>query len=610
MKKFIKVVALSLLALQVLPILASCKNDPAGNGNETTTDDVAVTTPSDTNGDVSGNTDSEGVRLTEDGKLKYTVIKYAPEPDSETFEAIKKLRDKIKELTGEMPTLKPDYSSESKPADPNTYEILVGETNYSQSAEVLANLNYGDYKITTVGNKIVIAAYSANEIARAVNYFTGTMLRETDEDGNMKLEVRDFEYKANRYISNVTINGVDLKEYSIVYSTVGTTDDYNLANAKLLRQAFSEKAGYILPIIKDTDKCDTAKKILVGTTFNGNAQSSAVPSVETLSYKFATVGTDFYIMGGGLLSNQIAVTEFISKYFYVRPSDGKVNITDSEGTFRKVTSCPKTEGAEFRVMTYNIMAQWTNWGGDYMPVEQRYEAFKAVIDVYSPDVVGLQEVSEQWSTKILNELGDEYAYIYRETPDGKFVNLSTIIYKKEKLEVVDKGLQYFSYNGPNQIRLVTWAIFKDKETGKQFAFFNTHWCFQQTDGSNDQRESHSIENAVIINKVMADHPDTKYAFSTADYNTTLDHTYIHNFLQSANLVNSLDIAKTAGTLQNEVGGCGTLGASRENNTGGGSIDNIFVTNNMKVLRHETILWNLIEHVSDHSPKYADIVLGN
>lgn len=605
MKKFIKVMAFSLLVLQVLPMLASC-NDPASSGGETTTDDIAETTPADTTGDI---TDG-GVKITEDGKLKYTVIRYAPDPDSVTFEAIKKLRDKIKELTGEMPELKPDYSTAAKPADPNTYEILVGETNYSQSAEVLATVNYGDYKIAAVGNKIVIAAYAGSEVSRAVNYLTGTMLRETDDNGNMKLEVREYEYRAKRYISSVTINGVDLSEYSIVYSTVGTTDDYNLANAKLLRQAFSEKAGYILPIIKDTDDCKTAKKILVGTTFNGSAQSQALPKVETLSYKFATVGNDFCIMGGGLLSNQIAVNEFISDNLYARPSDGKVNITDYEGTFRKVSSCPKTEGAEFRVMTYNIMAQWTNWGGDYMPVDQRYEAFRAVIDIYSPDVVGLQEVSEQWSTKIQNELGDQYAYVYRETPDGKFVNLSTIIYKKEKLEVVDKGLQYFTINGPNQIRLVTWAIFKDKETGKQFAFFNTHWMFQENDGSNTQRESHSIENAEIINKVMADHPSVKYAFSTADYNTTLEHTYMHNFLKNANLVNSLDIAKNAGTLMNEVGGCGTLGASRENNTGGGSIDNIFVTNNMKVLRHETILWNLIEHVSDHSPKYADIVLGD
>ena len=284
-------------------------------------------------------------------------------------------------------------------------------------------------------------------------------------------------------------------------------------------------------------------------------------------------------------------------------------VTDFEGTFAAVDNCPKTEGTEFRVMTYNIMAQWSGWGGDYMPVEQRMDGFKAIMDAYSPDVVGLQEVSSHWSDQILEEYGGEYAYVYKKTPDGKFVNLSTIIYKKDKFDLIDKGLQYFSYNGPNQIRLVTWVILRDKATGKQFAFFNTHWRFQESDGTDKERQSHAAENAEIINKVMADHPDVKYAFSTADYNTDRVDPLCLNFLKNANLVDTIDLAKEAGTLKNEVGGSGTLGMSRLELKGGRTIDNIFCTNNVQVLRHETILWNCVEHVSDHSPKYADIVLN-
>lgn len=604
MKKIIRILAFALVLLQIVPALVSCNGtkDPAG-----TTTGNDVTTPEETTEVVAG---TNGTSILENGQLKYTVIKYVAEPDSVTFDAVKRLRDKIREYTGTAPSIKPDYSSEERPADPNAFEILVGETNYAESKQVLADLNYGDYKITTVGNKIVIAAFSSDEISRAINYITGTMFKDKDAQGNRTMVITDYEFHAKRYINEVTINGVDLKEYSIVYGTVGSDDDYNLTNAKIIREAFSGKAGYLIPLIKDTDECKTARKIYVGTKFNKLPASVQVPVVDALKYTFKTVGQDFFIMGGGLLSNQIAVQEFVSRFFYKRPDDGKVNIVDVDGDFLNVKECPKTAGTEFRVMTYNIMAQWSGWGGDYMPVVQRFEAFKAVMDIYDPDVVGLQEVSEHWSNQILDEYGSEYAYIYQKTPDGKYINLSTIIYKKDKFDVIDKGLQYFSFNGPNQIRLVTWVILKDKATGKQFAFFNTHWKFQESDGTNAERESHSIENAVIINKVMADHPDVKYAFSTADYNTVLTHQYCINFLKSANLVNSLDIAKAAGTLKNEVGGCGSLGVSRINNTGGGSIDNIFVTNNMKVLRHETILWNLVEHVSDHSPKYADIVLGD
>lgn len=602
MKKIVRIVAFLMVLLQVIPMLVAC-GDKGENGDNTigTSETEEVTT-------APTNEDAGTKILDENGKLKYTVIKYAAEPDDVTFTAVKKLRDKIKEYTGTMPSLKPDYSSEANPADSSTYEILIGETNYSESLQVLENLNYGDYKITTVGNKIVIAAFSGNEISRAVNYIVSTMFKEKDDQGNYKLEVKDYEYHASRHINSVTINGHDLKEYSLVYGTVGTDDDYNRTNAEILRKAFSEKAGYVLPIIMDTDKCETPRKIYIGSRFTGLPDSVDLGTVRPLNFVCKTINEDFYIMGGGLLSNQLAASKFVSEFLYTRPADGKVNITDMTTTLELVSECPLTAGAEFRVMTYNIMAQWSGWGGDYMPVEQRFEAFASIMDVYSPDVVGLQEVSEQWSNKILAEYGSEYAYIYQKTPDGKYINLSTIIYKKDKFNVVDKGLQYFSFNGPNQIRLVTWAIFEDKATGKQFAFFNTHWKFQEADGTNKERESHSKENAVIINNVMAAHPNVKYAFSTADYNTVLTHQYCINFLKEANLVNSLDIAKAAGTLKNEVGGCGSLGASRVDNVGGGSIDNIFVTNNMKVLRHETILWNCVEHVSDHSPKYADIVL--
>ena len=85
----------------------------------------------------------------------------------------------------------------------------------------------------------------------------------------------------------------------------------------------------------------------------------------------------------------------------------------------------------------------------------------------------------------------------------------------------------------------------------------------------EERRSHSVENAVIINKVMADHPDVAYAFSTADYNTKLDHEFIANFIRDAHLVNSRDLAREAGTLKNDAGGCTKPGTDRSviNNKG-------------------------------------------
>ncbi len=593
---------LLLALLQVLPMLFACTPIDAPEKSESDTTD-AITTDA---------VPEPGVaNLMKDGKLLYTTIKYATAGDL-VFAAMEKLQNKIKDVTGEKPKIVEDTSSDMFPPDSSTYEILVGMTNYPESKQVHETVIYGDYKIAIVGNKIVVAAHTDKEISRAITYICTTMLKKKGEDGKLLLDITNYEYVSNKKYLEISINGTPIKDFTIVYGSAYGSDSYSKASAEQLKNTLSERAGLAVDVIRDIDvsKCTTPHKIYIGTDFRQVTVPTEIGTQEKMSYTAKTVNGDFYIVAGGYLSGFLAVTKVINENLSGSIPENKVDIKDSEGTFLDVIEQPKTEGTEFRVMTYNVMAQWSGWGGDYMPVPQRYEAFKAIIDGYSPDVVGLQEVSSQWSEKILNEMKDTYTFVNRKTPDGKFVNLSTIIYKHDKFDLIDSGLQYFSYNGPNQIRLVNWAIFKDKETGKQFAFFNTHWMFYSIDNNDGQRKSHSEEHAVIINKVMANHPDVKYAFSTGDYNTELDHEYCKNFLKNANLINSLDIAKAAGTLKNNVGGSGSLGVPRKDMTGGGQIDNIFVTNNMKVLRHETILWNCVEHVSDHSPKYADIVLGD
>ena len=400
----------------------------------------------------------------------------------------------------------------------------------------------------------------------------------------------------------LTLKLQGLSDYKIVYGTK-SNGECNLAAAEILKTALNKKLGTELEIVDDTTASLGEKCLFVGICKDFDA-----PALEEMYYTCTIEENSVYFIGGELLSVHMGVADYVEKVLTV--NEDSVTFTEYSASLLKVKDQPKTEGTEFRVMTYNIMAEWPGWGGDYMPIVKRAEGFRSIMKAYDPDVAGIQEVSPEWSEYILKEYGDEYEYINRMTPDGLFVNLSTIIYKKSKFDVLDQGLQYFSFNGPNKIRLVDWAIFRDKATGKDFAFFNSHWCFYRAIDNDAQRKSHSEENAVIINKVMADHPDVKYAFSMADFNTPLEHEFAKNFIRDAGLVNSRDIAEKAGTMINCAGGCSRPGTARHMQaTSEFCIDNIFVTPNMKVLRHETILWNGVEHVSDHSPKYADFILA-
>lgn len=396
----------------------------------------------------------------------------------------------------------------------------------------------------------------------------------------------------------ITLNNTRIEDFAIVYSNNENEKNYNVENAELLKNEIFNACGAELDIISDDTSLNDKKGLFIGSSVKG------APSCEKMNFCFKNADNGIYIVGGALMSNWLAVKKFATDYFSNITADTDITVSDISQTLLDVVECPKTCDTEFRVMTYNILAEYPSWG-TYLTVDMRKEALCKIIDVYDPDVIGIQEVSEQWIDVISNDMS-QYASVYQYTPDGKFINMSTILYKTAKFDLVDSGLQYYTITGPNKIRLVTWAIFKDKATSKKFAFFNTHWMFFRP--GDEIRKAHSEENAVIINAVMAAHPDVKYAFSTADYNTVLEHEFIKNFIKNANLVNTLDIAKAAGTLQNEVGGCRQPGLPRKDMVGGGSIDNIFVTNNVQVTRHETILWNAVEHISDHSPKYADIIL--
>lgn len=99
------------------------------------------------------------------------------------------------------------------------------------------------------------------------------------------------------------------------------------------------------------------------------------------------------------------------------------------------------------------------------------------------DVAGLQEVSARtdWVTFMKNNLDKKYEYIAAHTTDiesGVY-----IIYRSDKLEVIENGMFWLYDNAPTRPlkysdsefqRICNWAIFKIKETGEIFVFMDTH----------------------------------------------------------------------------------------------------------------------------------------
>ncbi|MCW5910210.1 MAG: endonuclease/exonuclease/phosphatase family protein [Cyclobacteriaceae bacterium] len=135
-----------------------------------------------------------------------------------------------------------------------------------------------------------------------------------------------------------------------------------------------------------------------------------------------------------------------------------------------------------KVMSYNIrldteadgVNQWKNRPGKVA----------ALIKKYNPDLFGVQEALHNQMQDLQNGLGD-YSYAGVGRDDGKEKGeYSAIFYKKDKFEMLSQNTFWLSETpdvpGSKSwdaaiTRVVTYALFKDKATGKKFLYANTHF---------------------------------------------------------------------------------------------------------------------------------------
>ncbi len=176
--KLISVLAL----LMLIFVLASCN----GEGAVVTDPQTDPITENSTEGDVTEAPPvSEDLVLFENGEFKFKIIRPA-NADTAFVNAAVNLRKQLEELTGAKVTLADDFLKKGDEHDPNTYEILVGPTNYAESEDIYNDLNYGTYRIEVRGNKIIIAANDGNTTAKGVNALV-YHLEDSMKDGKILL---------------------------------------------------------------------------------------------------------------------------------------------------------------------------------------------------------------------------------------------------------------------------------------------------------------------------------------------------------------------------------------------------------------------------------------
>lgn len=595
MKRSISFISLLLGMLFLASVLIACdsksENDN-GRANENET-----------------NASDERDMIVVDGVAKYTLV-YPDNASSSVKAAMNSFLDAIKQATGVTLETKTDYLKRGALYDSQSSEILFGRTGYDETKQALKTIEASQFTIQKIGNKLVVVSPTDTLLENAVKYFTGTLIPANLEESNGKksLCVAQYTSEKNALSNEDMIGSTPLADYVIIYETERAGyGEIATRLSEIIKEAFD----VILPVYADNRREESAAEILIGKTNRQISQTlytEAKPKLMT--YKVVLKGYKLQIISGGPYSARECV-DYLRFSLSTLKNDGEYFATDLAPDTKILSS-----SADLRIMTSNILA--ARWGEDsgtesakiIPPVVQRVEIYAAVLAKYQPDAVGLQEADQKWInqlpaylTLLKNDYGLEYTWVFKEQ-DG-VQNLTSILYRSDKYELVDSGVQVNSYWNVAQkgyhLRLYTWVNLKEKsDPTHQFVLLNTHWAWES-----DEWIQKSVDEEIELIKTLR----TRFSlpiFCTGDFNSKQDSAEYNRFMSEAGLNDLCKQAREAACLVNECGGCGNIGSPR---SGGNYIDHIFGSGGYTVKRYETVVGNRIHWLSDHAPHYVDIMLS-
>jgi len=180
------------------------------------------------------------------------------------------------------------------------------------------------------------------------------------------------------------------------------------------------------------------------------------------------------------------------------------------------------ESTQIKVMSWNIRLDTPNDGGSQWKF--RKDSLCEEIVRQSPDVVGVQEALHNQMKDMRKQL-KAYRYVGVGRDDGKRSGeYSAIFYKKKHVKAIRSGTFWLSET-PDIAgsrgwdaacnRVVTWAEFREKSSGKHFVMFNTHF--------DHMGDTARIESAILIIKKAGSIAGKLPVVLTGDLNVTDKH---------------------------------------------------------------------------------------
>ena len=302
--------------------------------------------------------------------------------------------------------------------------------------------------------------------------------------------------------------------YQIAY--VGE-DAYASLAATRLCAGLRELLGERLPVVKEKDldaQVAEGRVIYVGAPAGMTDLPAMQGAFEVLSRKDGIVIRAQSPMLLYMAAVQIAKVWPTAGYGLTEEG----TLTVDEAVCKKLNALDIGASRTISVMSQNVRCADDGGKND---IADRKVRLKQLVEDYSPDLLGTQEVTKTWMGIFEDYFGQTYGMVgcSRDGVNATSGEWNTILYKKERFDLVESGTFWLTDtpDTPSMTedalcrRICTWAILKDKQTDKEILFCNTH-----LDHSNDTVRGQQAELLMqFIDKYAGEYP----IFLTGDFNT-------------------------------------------------------------------------------------------
>ena len=146
----------------------------------------------------------------------------------------------------------------------------------------------------------------------------------------------------------------------------------------------------------------------------------------------------------------------------------------------------------------------------------------AIILRHSPDsaVAGVLPENQAEEVNIFALLAAEYEEVPVTPTNEKKNNYTPILYRKNRLELIDCGWHYFAGLNDSGSKTITWACFGLRDLDARFLHFNTHFYWTGDDRGRAARVTNTGELLALMLEVTAKYPLP--AVFTGDFNCRSD----------------------------------------------------------------------------------------